>query len=253
MSDGETLSGYGSYCEDYYLNLNLGTEMDLPQNRETVLHFFEQIQRRFPSMEHFYGREKQEFVLEEEKGQGPYRWVSIEPRRITSGYVNPETLNEAMAQHETVLELVPYELSVSQLDCESLGVVMGFDFTCRGNHSEVLAEALGLCPALEKVANLPNSKLLAVEPAIQLALDDDCKTQARISFESRTTAFHVRTGDFPEEQLSVYLMVRRFESLSPGENFVDEFRRLTHLCREIADGYLIQSVLVPLQQAISLR
>ena len=85
------MSGYGSYCEDFYLNMNLGTEMEVPQSRETVLHFFEQVQRRFPSMEHFYGREKQEFVLEEEKGQGPYRWVSIEPRRVSSGFVNPST------------------------------------------------------------------------------------------------------------------------------------------------------------------
>jgi len=84
-------------------------------------------------------------------------------------------------------------------------------------------------------------------------LDDDCKTQVRVSFESRTTAYHVRTGDFPEEQLSVYLMVRRFESLGPGETYVDEFRRLATLCREIADEYLVGSVLMPLQQAISLR
>lgn len=250
---GNPMSGYGSYCEDYYLNLNLGTEMDLPQGRESVLHFFEQIRRRFPSMEHFYGREKQEYVLEEEKGQGPYRWVSIEPRRINSGYVNPENLDDAMLQHEAVLELVPYELSVSPLDCESLGVVLGFDFTCRGNHSEVLAEALGMNPALEKFFSIPNSKMLSIEPAIQFALDDDCKTQVRVSFESRTTAYHVRTGDFPEEQLSVYLMVRRFESLSPGETYVEEFRRLATLCREIADEYLVGSVLMPLQQAISLR
>lgn len=250
---GNTMSGYGSYCEDYYLNLNLGTEMDLPQGRESVLHFFEQVRRRFPSMAHFYGREKQEFVLEEEKGQGPYRWVSIEPRRINSGYVNPENLDDAMLQHEAVLELVPYELSVSPLDCESLGVVLGFDFTCRGNHSEVLAEALGMSPAMEKFFAIPNSKMLAIEPAIQFALDDDCKTQVRVSFESRTTAYHVRTGDFPEEQLSVYLMVRRFESLGPGETYVDEFRRLATLCREIADEYLVGSVLMPLQQAISLR
>jgi hypothetical protein len=138
------MSGYGSYCEDYYLNMNLGTEMEVPQSRETVLHFFEQVQKRFPSMEHLYGREKQEFVLEEEKGQGPYRWVSIEPRRINSGFVNPMNLDDAMHQHETVLEMVPYALSISPLDCESLGVVLGFDFTCRGNHSEVLAEALGV-------------------------------------------------------------------------------------------------------------
>jgi hypothetical protein len=152
-----------------------------------------------------------------------------------------------------VLELVPYELSLSPLDCESLGVVLGFDFTCRGNHSEVLAEALGVTPALEKFFTIPGSRLLSIDPAIQFALDDDCKTQVRVSFESRTTAFHVRSGEFPEEQLSVYLMLRRFESLAPGESYVEEFRRLTKLCREIADDYLVNSVLVPLQQAISLR
>jgi hypothetical protein len=48
-------------------------------------------------------------------------------------------------------------------------------------------------------------------------------------------------------------MLRRFESLAPGESYVEEFRRLTKLCREIADDYLVNSVLVPLQQAISLR
>lgn len=247
------MSGYGSYCEDYYLNMNLGTEMEVPQSRETVLHFFEQVQKRFPSMEHFYGREKQEFVLEEEKGQGPYRWVSIEPRRINSGFVNPMNLDDALHQHETVLELVPYALSISPLDCESLGVVLGFDFTCRGNHSEVLAEALGVSPGLERFLSIAGSKMISIEPAIQFSLDEECRTQCRVSFESRTTAYHVRTGEFPEEQLSVYLMVRRFESLGPGETYAEEFRRLAGLCRDIADEYLVESVLMPLQQAISLR
>lgn len=247
------MSGYGTFCEDYYLNMNLGTEMDVPQSRETMLHFFEQVQRRYPQMQHFYGREKGEYVLEEEKGQGPYRWVSVEPRRINSGYVNPENLDDAVEQHQSVLELVPYELSISPLDCESLGVVLGFDFTCRGNHSEVLAEALGINPGLEKFLSIPQSRIISHEPAIQFALDEDCKTQCRISFETRTTAYHVRTGEFPEEQLSVYLMVRRFESLSSGETYADEFKRLASLCKDIADDYLVESVLVPLQAAISLR
>jgi len=247
------MSGFGTYCEDFYLNMNLGTEMDVPQGRETMMHFFEQVQRRYPQMQHFYGREKGEFVLEEEKGQGPYRWVSVEPRRINSGFVNPENLDDAIQQHRTVLELVPYELSISPLDCESLGVVLGFDFTCRGNHSEVLAEALGISPGLEKCLSLPNSRMISLEPAIQFALDEDCKTQCRVSFETRTTAYHVRTGEFPEEQLSVYLMVRRFESLSPGETYAEEFSRLAELCHGIANEYLVESVLAPLQAAIALR
>ena len=38
------MSRYSSVSDDFYINLNLNTEMDLPQNRETVLHFFEQVQ-----------------------------------------------------------------------------------------------------------------------------------------------------------------------------------------------------------------
>ena len=38
---------YQSFSDDYYINLNLNTEMDLPQSRETVLHYFEQIQKKY--------------------------------------------------------------------------------------------------------------------------------------------------------------------------------------------------------------
>ena len=38
-----------------------------------------------------------EFVLEEDKEQGKYRWATVEPRRVCSGYVNPETPQEAFA------------------------------------------------------------------------------------------------------------------------------------------------------------
>ena len=247
------MSNYGMFSDDFYVNMNLATEMDLPQQRESVLHYFEQVRRRYPSMLNFYGREKSEYVLEEDKEHGAYRWVSIEPRRLNSGAVNPENFDAAIQQHKSVLELVPYELSITPLDCESLSVMVGFDFNYRGNHNEILAEAIGLSPALERVTALPYGKLLSNEPAIQFALDDECRTQCRISFESRTTAYQVRTGEFGEDQLSVYLTVRRYDSLGVDEQFDTEFQRLADLCRDLVDEYLVGSVLRPLQEAISLE
>ena len=85
---------YGSYSDDHYVNMNLNTEMELPHNRETVLHYFEQVQKQFPSMKNFYSRERGEFVLEEEKESGNYRWTSIETRRICSGFVNPPSVED---------------------------------------------------------------------------------------------------------------------------------------------------------------
>ena len=247
------MSGYGAFSDDFYLNMNLSTELDLPQNREAVLHYFEQIRRRYPRMQNFYSREKSEFVLEEEKEAGAYRWTSLETKRVNSGVVNPESFESAAEQHRAVLELVPYELSVSPLDCESLSVMLGFDFAYRGNHNEILAEAIGVPPGLERFLHVPFGRLLSSEPAIQFALDEDCRTQCRVSFESRTSAYQVRAGDFGEEQLSVYLTVRRYDSLGAHENYADEFDRLAALCRDLVDEYLVSSVLRPLQEAISLR
>ena len=247
------MSRYGSYSDDYYINMNLNTEMDLSQNRETVLHFFEQIQRQYPTMKNFYGRERGEFVLEEDKDRGAYRWASLEGRRVSSGQVNPASVEETLQQHALVLDMVPYALSISSLDCESLNIMFGFDFTYRGNHNELLAEALGIVPAFERLSQIEGATLVGYEPSIQLAFDKDCRTQCRLTVETRTSAYHIRTGEFPEEQLSVYLTARRYGSLEPGETFVDSMRRLATLCQEIVDNYVVENVLRPLQQAIAIR
>lgn len=247
------MSQYGSYVDEYYVNMHLHTEMELPQQREPVLHFFELIQRHFPKMRNFYMRERGEFVLEEDKDQGTCRWVSVEPRRVSSGVLNPQSLEEAMHLHRQVLETVPYALSVSHLDCESLNVMFGFDYNYRGNHSALVAETLGLPAALEPLATATGTKLLGYEPMIQLALDESCRTQARLSFECRTLPEQVRSTDFSEELLSVYLTVRRYDSLEPGEDFPQELARLAKLAQDLVDQYVVGQVLRPLQQAISLK
>lgn len=247
------MNKYGSLCDDSYMNMHLNTEMDLPQNREVVLHFFEQIQKRYPKMSNFYARERGEFCLEEEKEAGQYRWVSIEPRRLCSGSVNMNTIDEAIEQHATILGVVPYTLSISHLDCETLNATMGFDYVYRGNHNELLAEALGLMPAMEKLTEIQGSSIVGCEPAIQIALDEECKTQCRISFETRTTAYQVRTGEYGEEPLSVYLTVRRYDSLTNEEQYAGEFARIAKLCEQLVDDYLVDNVLRPLQNTIALK
>jgi hypothetical protein len=247
------MSHYQSLSDDYYINMNLNTEMELPQSRETILHYFEQLQKKYPSMANFYTRDRGEFVLEEEKERGNYRWATVEPRRICSGYVNPESTESAMQQHRLALELAPYALTVSGLDCESLNVMYGFDYTYRGNHNDLLVEALGLPPSLERFAEIPGAKVLGYEPAVQLGLDEDCRTQCRLSIEARTGAYHVRTGEYPEEQLSVYFTARRYGSLDPDETYVTAMQRLAEICADMVDSYVVEHVLKPLQRAIAIR
>jgi hypothetical protein len=247
------MNRFTSLCDDFYINMNLGTEMELPANRETVLHFFERVQKTYPTMRNFYCRDKGDFVLEEDKDRGSYRWCTIEPRRVCSGQVNPESIAEAMQQHELVLELAPYTLSVSPLDCEALDLLYGFDFTYRGNHNQLVAEALGVSPALERILEIPGATVINCEPSLTIALDEDCRVQFRVSMETRTSAYQVRTGDFPEEQLSVYVTARQYGSLDPEKTYVDTLKQLQRICEEMIEHHVIDHVLSPLARTISLK
>lgn len=247
------MNRYSSVCDDFYVNMNLSTEMELPNNRETVLHFFEQIQRKYPTMRNFYTREKGDFVLEEDKDRGHYRWATIEQRRVCSGQVNPEKIESAIEQHRWVLELAPHTLAVSPLDCEALDLLFGFDFTYRGNHNQLVADALGVSPALERLTEIPAAQVISYEPAMTLALDAECRTQCRLSIENRTNAYQVRTGDFPEEQLSVYVTARQYGSLESGLTYVQALDKLTQVCQEMVDNHVMEHVLRPLARTIALK
>ncbi len=247
------MSRYRSLADDYYLNMNLNTEMDLPQSREGVLHFFEQVQKQYPNMRNFSNRDRNEFVLEEEKDKGNYRWTAIETRRVCSGYVNPSSIEDAMKQHRLILELVPYALSISPLDCESLDLLIGFDFSYRGNHNQLVLEALGVCPALERMGAMPGATIINYEPNFTFAMDDECRLQCRISVEPRTNAYQIRTGEYQEEQISVYVTARQYGSLAADRTYVETLDRLKEICHDVIDDYVIDSVLQPLARTIALQ
>ena len=244
---------YGSLADDMYMNVNLATEMELPGHRETVLHFFECVRKKYPTMRKFHARDKRDFVLEEDKEQGRYRWVAVEPRRFCSGHVNPASIEDALDQHRFLLDLAPALLSMSPLDCEAIDVLFGFDFAFRGNHNSLLAEALGPGPALEGVGDVPGSKLINYEPSLTIAVDEECRTQVRVSTETRTNAFQVRTGEFAEEQLSVYVTARQYGSLEGGDTYVDTVERLAQLAQDVIESCVVEQILRPLARTIALK
>ncbi|MDA8043498.1 MAG: hypothetical protein MPJ22_13850, partial [Pirellulales bacterium] len=98
---------YGSLADDMYMNVNLATEMELPGHRETVLHFFECVRKKFPTMRKFHARDKRDYVLEEDKEQGRYRWVALELRRFGSGDVNTASIDAALDQTGFLVDMGP--------------------------------------------------------------------------------------------------------------------------------------------------
>jgi hypothetical protein len=245
------MNRYSHLATDFYSNMHLNTEMPLPNSREAILEFFGRVQKSYPQMRNFYTRENGDFVMEEDKDQSHHRWLSLEPRRICSGFVNPSATEDAVEQHRLILELVPYMLTVSPLDCEALDYMMGFDFSYRGNHDLLVSRALGCSPALERLPKLENSTVLNFEPSMTIALDDSCRLQARLMIETRTNAYHVRRNDFPDEHISVYFTVRQYGSMEHDASFADRILQLREKCEELLEQFVIDEVLLPLSQAIA--
>jgi hypothetical protein len=247
------MSPYSDDADDFYVNMNLNTEMELPTSRDTVLHYFEQMKKAFPDLQNFYTRESGDLVLEGDKEQEGYRWLALEPKRLCSGTINPTSLDLAYHQHELVLEHAPHLLTISVLDCEALDVMYGFDFTYDGNHDEVVAEALGLCPGLESLLDREGSRVINYEPTITLALEDSCRLQARLTIETRTNAYQVRTGEFGDDQISLYFTVRQYWGQGPDASFLDSFRRQRTIGEELLRSAVIPRVVRPLARAIASR
>ncbi len=244
------MTRFQDLCNEHFINLNLTTETQLPQQRESVLHFFEQLRKRYPTMRNFYSRDVGDFVLEEDKDGGKYRWVTLDSKRLGSGSMNPESPDAATEQHLAILDAIPHQLSVSPLDCETINLTYGFEFAYSGNQYKLLADALGLGTAFEKALDIPGSELVCLDPVMQLSLEPECRVQCRLSFEPRTTAYQIRTKEFSEENLSVFFTIRRYGSIDAGETYVSTFQDLIRRGNELIESYLVESVLRPLQTAI---
>ena len=100
---------------------------------------------------------------------------------------------------------------------------------------------------------VPDATVINYEPSVTLALDDECRMQCRLSIETRTNAYQVRTGDFPEEQLSVYLTARQYGSLPPGSNYVEMLENLSRICIDMVDHYVADGILRPLARTIAAK
>ena len=106
---------------------------------------------------------------------------------------------------------------------------------------------------MDRILEVPGSTVINCEPSITVALDEECRVQFRLSMETRTNAYHVRTGEFPEEQLSVYVTARQYGSLAAERTYVETVRHLRQICEEMLENHVIDHVLGPLARTISMK
>jgi hypothetical protein len=244
---------YCSFCEDFYINMRLGSQMMLPHQRETVLHFFEQVQKAFPQMTRFRKADNGELNLEEDRGRESYRWLSLETRRLSSGHVNPGDIDEAMQLHKLLLDVVPHQLGISPVEIDYLDILFGFDLEFNGNHDEIIAESLYGDSPLTCLTEEHGARAVDFQPTVTVALSEDCRLQARIDVVTRTNSYQVRTGDYSDDVISVYLILRRYWGDRPKGPMGNLASELAERADELCTSHVVPKIIKPISAAISSR
>lgn len=238
-------------ADDFFVNVSLQTTLALPKNRETVLHFFEAVQKQFPLMSSLYQRERGVFVLEGDRESGTYPWMEIESHRLSAGYFNPPQPDDAHKLHEWLLDRIIYYLGVSPLDVDSLDVLYGFNLDYKGNRDAIVAQALlGGSPLGGFLAD-SEAATIECEPGVVITLDEECYLQARLSLETRNSSFQVRTGTYDDEPISIYFTVRQFPR--PGQVFdlAGGYPRQRDICEDYCHRLVGPQVLHPISATIA--
>jgi hypothetical protein len=244
---------FSAFCEDFYVNMRLGSQLNLPHNRETLLHLFERVQKSYPSMTRFRKNDNGEYNLEEDRGGHSYRWLSLEPKRLSTGHVNPTSIEEALKLHTLMLEMAPHHLGISPIEIDYLDVLFGFDLGFGGNHDEIIADSLFAESPLNCLTEEGGSRAVDFQPTVTVALSEDCRLQARIDVVTRTNSYQVRTGDYSDDAISVYLIVRRYWGDRPKEPMEKLFAQMAEKAEHLCTTHIIPKVLRPISSAIASR
>ncbi|MBX3357192.1 MAG: hypothetical protein KF745_02070 [Phycisphaeraceae bacterium] len=243
-------NSYRALCADFYINQRLNLKMDLPMRRDTVLSLFDRIRREIPSLDKFR-RYQNELSLESGSREPAQQWLGVRRTSIRSGSVNPESPEDSYRLHRLVLETAPYFLDISPLDIEYLEVLYGFDLLASGNHDAIVYEALFAGSPIAQLVDSPNTMPTDFQPVFGVSLTPECDVHAQFEVKTRTSARQVRSGDFREEPISVYLTVRRQGPVSDIHDLATALASLTHHAQDLLDNRVVPHLIVPIRNTIA--
>ena len=97
------------------------------------------------------------------------------------------------------------------------------------------------------------AKAVDFQPSVTVALSEDCRLQARIDVVTRTNSYQVRTGDFSDDVISVYLILRRYWGDRPKEPMEKIMSQMAERGEQLCNQYIVPRVLKPISSAIASR
>jgi len=247
-----TTTSFTALCTDFYVNQNIALKMDVPTTRETVLDLFDRVRKAVPEMDRFR-RFEDELALESAPDDPHYRWFALRQTAIRSGWVNPDTLEDAYRLHRLILEVSPFFLSISPIDVEHIELVFGFDLEGKTNRSEVVFDTLFGNSPLRDLFDDDRETIVEAQPLIGVALSESFHTQAYVEVRTRTRTSELTTGRFDNDPISVYLTARRYGPFQSIEDFTEAFGELAGHIERLAESRVIPTIIIPLREALVSR
>lgn len=241
-------TSFGALCTDFYINQKLALKMDLPGDRETLLHFFDRVRKSMPSMNRFR-RYEEELALESSRREAEYRWLALRRTSIRAGHVNPPSMAEAYQFHREILDLTPHFLTISALDVDYLELLFGFDLECQDNHDEVVYQALFAQSPLASLLKLPQAKVLDVQPIFGASLTP--RGDLQVYFEVKTRSKTRRGTGRRQEPLSLFLTLRQYGPIEAVEQLKTIFDQLAQRAEALASERLVPQLLTPIARHIT--
>lgn len=243
-------TSFGALCTDFYVNQRISLKMDLPTARETILDLFDRIRKARPAMDRFR-RYDGELALESAPTDGAYEWMALRATSIRSGSVNPESLADAYQLHRLILEVTPYFLSISPLDIECVELMFGFDLETKGNHDQIVFDALFADSALGTLYENDSQLPTDCQPFFTFALDEARQIQANYEVKTRTTDQEVVDEKLEDEPISVYLSIRQMGPVTEIDDLPRIFEILAGHAEKLTAEKLIPLLITPISRAIS--
>lgn len=265
---------FAPFASDFYVNQRINLKMDLPMRRDTVLALFDRVRREMPAMDRFR-RYDHELALESRadaahSGARPagsahsgQQWLAIRKTSIRSGSVNPPTSEQAYRLHQLASDTAPYFLDINALDLDHVEMLYGFDLPAAGNHDAIVFSALiagsPLAAMFESVAcHQPATSRQSrdpvpvdFQPLLGFALTDELDIQAHVEIKTRTSARQIRTGEYREDPISVYLIVRKYGPFHDIRELPAVLSDLRSRGEHLVESCIVPRLLKPIRDVIT--
>ena len=239
---------FRALCTDFYVNQKLQVKMELPRTRETILDFYERVRKSHPHMMGFR-KIRDELALESNQQDMPHRWLAVKGTTVRSGCVNADSLTDAYALHQLVIEAAPTYLTVSPLDFDHLEVLYGFDMIAQGNHDAIVFDALLAGSPLAGMMDIPHASISDFQPTLGVSLGRSKEFEVYVEVKTRPAGMRTRDPELGEP-ISVYLTMRKLGPIADMKELGTAFTRLTKMGEDLIEHRIVPNLLVPIHEAI---